>query len=395
MLWILCIMLHLYLFRKGKSLIDQNIIMNKVFSVWEKDLYEQTFDFIIIGAGLTGLSTAIHLKKAMPQKEILLLEKGVIPYGASTKNAGFATFGSIGELEDDRKIMSLDEIVETVKMRYNGLKLLRSLVPDELMNYNPSGSIEFFEDEASFNEAYAQMEFWNEQFKDFVGPSVFNLIDRNLPGFYPKAIDNVYEGMLNPALAVRHLWASAQNLGAHIMCGTELQSYEIKNDTVHLRTNIDLKLKAKKMIFCTNAFTKTLLPDLDLIPARNQVLITKPLDVNPLKSCYHYNKGYVYFRAVGDRILLGGARNISTMESIAEYGNTAEIQDHLTKFLKERIAPEAEIDHWWSGIIATGSAKNPLIHKMNDHISFGLRLSGIGVAIGTLVGKKVAEMHIE
>ncbi len=369
--------------------------MNKVFSFWEKTVYEQVYDFVIVGAGLTGLSTAIHLKSTLAEKRILVIEKGVIPYGASTKNAGFACFGSIGELEDDRHSMSIKEIVDTVEMRYNGLHLLRSMVPDKEMKYDNCGGIELFESQEDYEKAAAQIDFWNKELLEIVGPEVFKETTHTLPGFYPKAINNAYEGALNPAFAIEFLWAKAQKLGVSFLCGTEVKSYEKANDQVHIKTSLDLNLKAKEFILCTNAFTQHLMPELDIIPARNQVLITKPLDVNPLKSCYHFDKGYVYFRQVGNRILLGGARNISSHENTAEYGNTEELQTHLASFLKKNISKEAEVDYWWSGIIATGSAKKPLIKKLNNRISFGLRLSGMGVAIGTFVGKQLAELHIK
>ena len=367
--------------------------MNKVFSYWEKAHYESSYDFIVVGAGFTGLSSAIHLKEMYPHKSVLVVEKGVIPYGASAKNAGFACFGSVGELEDDVKSMTTEEVVATVKMRYNGLGLLRKLVPDHVMSYEECGGIELFKNKEEYEKASAKISFWNEQLQHIVGEEVFQEVATAVKGFYSKAIFNSYEGALNPAKAVNCLWASAQSKGIEFLMGTEVQEFNEVNDLVQVKSSLGLDLSTQKLIVCTNAFSATLFPTFDIQPARNQVLITYPLDVNPLKSCYHFNQGYIYFRQVGNRILLGGARNISTQEGTAEYGNTEEIQSYLRRFLTENISTEARIDHWWSGIIATGSAKKPLIGKFSDHISFGLRLSGMGVAIGTFVGKEVAELH--
>ena len=73
----------------------------KDLSFWEKSLYFESLDFTIIGAGIVGLSTAIFLKEKFPGSKILILERGYLPSGASTKNAGFACFGSPTELLDD------------------------------------------------------------------------------------------------------------------------------------------------------------------------------------------------------------------------------------------------------------------------------------------------------
>lgn len=94
------------------------------FSFWERDSWFSKIDYTIIGSGITGLSCALRLKELRPEANVLILEKGILPEGASTKNAGFACFGSISEILDDLRTHSEDEVVELVK-RVNGLELLR------------------------------------------------------------------------------------------------------------------------------------------------------------------------------------------------------------------------------------------------------------------------------
>ena len=65
-----------------------------MLSFWEKDSYYADTDIVIIGAGLMGLWSAYELKKAAPSLSITILEKNATPLGASTRNAGFACFGS-------------------------------------------------------------------------------------------------------------------------------------------------------------------------------------------------------------------------------------------------------------------------------------------------------------
>ncbi len=67
-------------------------------SVWEKESFFAPRDFIIVGSGFTGLWSAYYLKKRYPEKSVLILERGIIPSGASSRNAGFACFGSFTEL---------------------------------------------------------------------------------------------------------------------------------------------------------------------------------------------------------------------------------------------------------------------------------------------------------
>jgi gamma-glutamylputrescine oxidase len=70
-------------------------------SYWEIDQYYKTFDVVIVGSGIVGLSAAISIREKQKNASVLILEKGFLPSGASTKNAGFACFGSPSELLDD------------------------------------------------------------------------------------------------------------------------------------------------------------------------------------------------------------------------------------------------------------------------------------------------------
>lgn len=67
-------------------------------SYWEYKQWLKNIDFTIVGSGIVGLCTAMFLKQRFPKKNIIILEKGIFPQGASTKNAGFACFGSISEI---------------------------------------------------------------------------------------------------------------------------------------------------------------------------------------------------------------------------------------------------------------------------------------------------------
>ncbi|MFT4594134.1 MAG: gamma-glutamylputrescine oxidase, partial [Psychroserpens sp.] len=58
-------------------------------SYWEIKQYLQNIDLLVIGSGIVGLTTAIFYKKRYPKKRVLIVEKGILPSGASTKNAGF------------------------------------------------------------------------------------------------------------------------------------------------------------------------------------------------------------------------------------------------------------------------------------------------------------------
>ena len=114
------------------------------FSYWENKIYFNNIDLIIIGSGIVGLSAAISFKEKNKKAKVIVLERGVLPQGASTKNAGFACFGSVSELLSDLKKSEEDLVWQTVEMRIKGLEVLRNRLGDKQIDYKEFGGFELF-----------------------------------------------------------------------------------------------------------------------------------------------------------------------------------------------------------------------------------------------------------
>ena len=140
------------------------MIPNEKISYWEQKTFFNDIDYIIIGAGIVGYSTALSLRKLSPTAKILILERGNLPSGASSKNAGFACFGSLSELIDDLKTHSEEEVIQLVQKRWNGLQLLRKRLGDATLDFKPYGGYELFlqDDDATYSECLQKMPFLNE-----------------------------------------------------------------------------------------------------------------------------------------------------------------------------------------------------------------------------------------
>lgn len=159
-------------------------------------------------------------------------------------------------------------------------------------------------------------------------------------------------------------------------------------------TNIGT-FKFKKLAVCTNGFATTLLPKEDVTPARAQVIVTSPIKKMPFLGIYHFDEGYYYFRNIGNRVLFGGGRNLDVKgETTSKLKTTEQITDHLEEILRENILPNAnfKIEHKWAGTMGVGQSKSPIVKQISEHVYCGVRLGGMGVAIGTLVGKELAEL---
>ena len=124
------------------------------------------------------------------------------------------------------------------------------------------------------------------------------------------------------------------------------------------------------------------------------MLITKPIKNLQIKGTFHFDEGYYYFRNIDNRILFGGGRNLDfKTEETTEFGQTARIQNQLKTLLQNVILPEknVEIDQSWSGIMGVGKQKSPIVKQISDHVFCGVRLGGMGVALGALVGKELVD----
>jgi glycine/D-amino acid oxidase-like deaminating enzyme len=157
------------------------------------------------------------------------------------------------------------------------------------------------------------------------------------------------------------------------------------------------KLSATQILLCTNAFTKDLYPSVDIKPARGQVLLTTPIEDLDWEGTFHSDEGYYYFRNLGKRVLLGGARNKAFQEEeTTVMATTGFIQGELENYLAEVVLPrhrgKYQVEYRWAGIMAMGSEKAPIVKELEPGVFCAVRMSGMGVALAPVVGKQVAHM---
>ena len=367
-------------------------------SYWEKSTYFTDIDYLIVGSGIVGLSTAIALKEKDPAANVLVIDRGVLPTGASTKNAGFACFGSPTELLSDLTKMDEKTVIQLIQKRWLGLQRLLSLCGTEEIEHEPIGSYELFTENETpqLENCSQQLDFLNSLVKEAIGlESTYSVVE-NTFGFktVPQLIKNKYEGQINTGKMMRQLYKVALNKGVNCLYGVALQNWEETGDSVLVNTSIG-EILTKRLLFATNGFSKQLLPQLDIQPARAQVLITKPLKNLPWEGSFHYQEGFYYFRNVGNRVLLGGGRNLHfEQEETTEITTTENILSELTHLLKTVILPDIpfEVETSWAGIMGVGKVKSPIVKKISPKISVAVRLGGMGVAMGSLIGQELAEI---
>lgn len=375
------------------------MIQFKQLSFWEKVTLLEDIDFLIVGSGIVGSACALELRRQNPDAKIVILERSYLPLGASTKNAGFACFGSVTELLDDLAYVSEERVWNTVKLRYEGLERLLQRFSKEDLNYENCGSYDLITNEEDLAVYHPKLDYLNQQIEFICGKKDCYSFEKNVNGkFGFKGFEGGYFNRLEGAIDTGKLLLATQRELAknHIIVlnGIEVTAIYPDSNEVVIETNYG-EIRSKKAGITINGFAKKLLPQLAVEPARAQVLVTSEIKDLRAKGTFHLDKGYYYFRHVGNRILFGGGRNLDfKAENTFELDQTELIQNALENLLTENILPDTgfTIDYRWSGTMGVGTEKGPIIEKINPNTAVGVRLGGMGVAIGSLVGERLAHI---
>ena len=369
-------------------------------SIWEKESFYAPSDLIIIGSGFVGLWSAYYLKKRNPKLSITIVDRGIIPTGVSTRNAGFACFGSVTELVADREKMGEENMLDIVAMRYQGLQKITKTFRRADIGYEELGGYELITPSQSYDLGHLRsiIDVLNQKLKKITRKKAFYLNDEAIKDFgfagVQHLVENRLEAQLHSGRLCMCLLQLVRSLGVEVLNNIEIKGFEKINGKIELDLVQGFRLRAERLLLCTNAFAKQLMPPLDVEPARGQVLVTSPIPALKFAGTFHYDEGFYYFRNLGKRVLLGGARNKAFAEEHSyDMTTTDKIQGELEKFLREIIVPGERftIDHRWSGIMGIGQEKKPIVQELQEDIFGALRMSGMGVALAPEIGKMIAK----
>lgn len=358
-------------------------------SFWEQHSFLKPYDLIVVGAGIVGLSSALFYKRRHPDARVAVLERGFIPQGASTRNAGFACVGSIGEHLADMDKESESNIKKGIMQRYRGLELLKRTLGEEAIGYEHCGGYEFFRSEQKFEQVASEIERFNGWMEELLDEEAVYSMDE-LNG-YP-VIHNRLEGALHPGKMMQQLSSKVSEAGVDIKWNSPVKEV-MDNGIVQIADGPDLK--AENVLFAANGFVRRLLPELDVTPGRGFVFVTDEQENLSWKGIFHHDHGYIYFRNIGSRLLIGGARNLDIeREQTDQFGTNDAIKNHLRQFVSDVLDLPGgwQIEQEWSGIMGFTSTKTPRIQQIDGRQFLAAGLSGMGIAIGMEVGQSAAEM---
>ncbi|MBK9106993.1 MAG: FAD-binding oxidoreductase [Saprospiraceae bacterium] len=373
-------------------------------SFWERKAYFENVDVTIVGGGLVGLSTGISLLEKNQNLRVLILERHSIPHGASTKNAGFACFGSPSELLDDLKGRPASEVFSLFSQRYRGIQKLIERTNKSQIDYHPDGGYELLLKNTEFESISQEtLDILNSGIENVTGLKDYfyfrdDLVEKfGLKGF-EGIICNAYEASIDPVKTLNCLHEIYRSMGGHILYGMNVKKWNESEQLVEIQLAEGVDFYCRQMIFCVNGFAKQYFSELAVQAARNSVLILKPSKPLLLKGCFHVDRGYIYFRNIDGNLLIGGGRNWDPeKEYTTEFQINPLIESQLLQFAENHIFQNTNYIYIqnWTGIMGLGSVKSPIIKMISDHIGVAVRLGGMGVALASLVGEEAAIMLLE
>lgn len=370
-----------------------------MISIWEQQTYYADREVFIAGAGLLGLWTAYELLLKEPSLTITIADQLLIPAMASTRNAGFACFGSPSELWSDARCQSEDTLWEIAELRYQGIQKIRKICGDEAIEYDPCGGYEVFRagTEWQQKEGRERIAWLNKGFEKITGIKETytdcsdQMAEMGLSDF-GVMYGNQIEGGLHSGKLVKWLQEYLQKAGVQFLWGHRVKSvsgkqghFEIGLETLEQEKQT---LKSRQMLWATNA-ALSLLPEIaeTVKPARGQMLLSPEIPGFSLRGTFHFDEGYYYFRNLGNRLLIGGARNADfEAEETLDAGVSPKIREALERFIALHL-PEAAAslkqNGWmhWSGIMGMSDVKKPMIIQMDSGGLAGMACNGMGVAL--------------
>lgn len=392
----------------------------KTYSYWEKLYFEKT-DWLVIGAGLVGLQCAIEIKNEFPRKRVVVIDQGAQGSAASLKNAGFACFGSAGELLDEIQRSGKEAALDLYLKRYYGIQRLMEKFGADTIGFEPNGGYEVFteSEKDKLELILAQLSNLNRelqeglQFSHLVGKlkqggkesnlnsPIFDCVNVSDLGMNvcSTAIFAKSEGPIQTHRLYRSVRAMAMEVGVEVCEGYRVGSFEETVGEVSVYTDLGEVIKTQHLLVCTNGFTRDFDTSVAVVPARGQVFVTEPLPWSPLRGIYHADDGYIYFRNVGDRILIGGGRNMDMVsEETTEMSTNIKIREYLRNYLQEVVLPrrtsdkDISFDYEWSGIMGMGPQRTPIVSSESNRVYRAVRMGGMGVALSAWVAEEMVSI---
>ena len=356
-------------------------------------------EWLIIGAGYTGLSAARKLGQIYPNKKVLLIDAQLAGEGASSRNSGYLVdttlndgFTSNKDLENYKKKTDIYKLgIDAVK------KFIKEHQVDcdwnECGKYFASSKVEDKKILENFSETLSKL---NYEHKILFTK---NLSKKLGTSFYNVALYTKGGILLHPGKLVR---AMIDTLPENVILyeNSPLLNWKKNNGIINCNFK-NGSIKTNKIIFATNGFTKSLGIKVNYnFPITLTASMTRPLTYKEFKSIGEPKEwGVLPIRPMGATIRMTKDRRI-LIRNTAEVHNPYKMtqSDLKKRSLKQRIGikkrfsqlPDDIIQSTWSGIVSRTRNSSQIFEKIEENIFVAGCYNGSGIGVGTLFGEQIA-----
>ncbi|MCC7403433.1 MAG: FAD-binding oxidoreductase [Bdellovibrionales bacterium] len=351
----------------------------------------ETYDVVIVGAGLAGTSVAYWLKKEEPDCKIAILEKNELAGGASGRNAGFITCGSVEHFNRLVERWGEDLAYQIWNFSEVNLSLLKEHIIGGAtdLEFDDKGTFSLASTDQEFHELQETAALMEKRGIDVETVNGSQIRTRLGAEGFIGGIKYLSDASINPLRLTRRI---CEKGGAKLFERTEVSRIEEGPEGTRSVVTNRGRFNASVVILALNGY----LPSIDpyfadkVFPTRGQILTTEPVPKFMEGPCYaHFVLDY--FRQVQDgRVLIGGFRQLEK-ETETGYSDhvTDKIQGALGEFLERHfpVLRGKKITHRWAGVMGFSVDGQPFVGaKPDDQQVFflgGFTAHGLGLSFHT------------
>ena len=368
------------------------------YSFWQTHRGEvKHYDICVIGGGISGLSTAYWLKKEDPNLNVAVLEKGELAAGASGRNAGFVTSGSVEHFNRLVSLYGKDKAYEIWKFSEDNLALIQQEFGDvaKKINLVQNGTFSLASDELEMKELKETADLMSS-FDIPVEVLGQKEIEARLHATnFVGGIKYQTDAEVNPVKLTHQMLESS---GVDFYPHHEVDTYSESSEGVSINTAKAI-FKCEMMVMATNAYLPLLSNYFDdkIFATKGQILVTEPIGKCMEAPCYaHFVLDYFRQLPTG-HLLIGGFRQLEKETQVGYSDHISEkIQGALAEFVNKHLPKfkDLKIVNRWGGIMGFSSDGQIFVGSMpgNSRVFFlgGFTAHGIGLAFHT--GKTLVDL---
>jgi glycine/D-amino acid oxidase-like deaminating enzyme len=360
---------------------------------------EKTCEWLIIGAGYTGLSAARKLGQIYPNQKILLVDAQLAGEGASSRNSGYLVDTTLNDgFTSDRDLENYKKKTDIYKL---GIKAVKKFIQEyqvdcdfnESGKYYASSKIDDQKTLENFSKILSKLNYENhllfkDDLKKQLGTNFYNV------GLYTKG-----GILLNPGKLVRAMINALPN-NVNLLENSFLINWKINNGKIICEFEKGT-IKSKKIIFATNGFLKSLgIKKNYNFPLTLTASMTRPLNSKEYSDIGSPKEwGVLSVRPMGatvrmtkdKRIMIRNTAEVSSPFKMSkmELDKGAAIQKIGIKKRFPQL-PNDIIESTWSGVVSRSRNSSQIFEKLEDNVFVAGCYNGSGIGVGTLFGEQIA-----